>query len=152
MTRDTLQQSQNFLCFLLKQHTMQREKANLMTRPIGDQALKVHRYWLREGEPPLGYATHKRYPIIGFIGATILGVIALFFLAQGLQTIGALIAGLVALFWLITFLMGWRYSGWYEVDNNGHPQTFVSHAPLPGISVISGINRQTFLQDRRRFY
>jgi hypothetical protein len=111
--------------------------------------LVVRRYWVRGGEPPLGYATHKYYPIIGLIGTTVLAALVVLFIILKVNTLVVLFTALLVLFSITMLLLIRRYSGWYEVDASGNPLTFVSRSPLPGVTVRNGMSRKQFLQQER---
>ncbi|MBX5458517.1 MAG: hypothetical protein IRZ31_16620 [Thermogemmatispora sp.] len=117
-----------------------------MKQSAENRMLVVRRYWVRSGEPPLGYATHRYYPLIGLIGTTLLSALVVTFLIMRAETLLVLSVAVLVLFSVASMLLIRRYSGWYEVDAAGNPLTLVSRSPLPGITVRNSISRKQFLE------
>ena len=115
-----------------------------------NQKIHVHRYWLRKNEPPLGYVSNRRYALIGLCVTTLLGIVALLLLIWGFQTFGLLVCGVMMLSCLNLLMLSLRRSGWYEVDANGNPCTFVSRTPPAGITPLNSVSKQQFFQALER--
>src|SRR5579875_1108699 len=99
--------------YTLPRSLKERKAGTAMKQLTENQMLVVRRYWVRSGEPPLGYATHRYYPLIGLIGTTLLAALVVAFLIMRAETLVVLSVAVLVLFSVASMLLIRRYSGWY---------------------------------------
>ncbi|WP_376797065.1 hypothetical protein [Thermogemmatispora sp.] len=123
-----------------------------MREPTDYHQLVVQRYWLREGEPPLGYAIH-RYILIGLGIASVLSALVIVCLIWHQQILVSLFSLLEVPICIAAVSLARRYSGLYEVDDHGRPYEFFSHQMPSSLKFSKSLSRRRFrqyIQQRQR--
>lgn len=103
----------------------------------------ITRYWLQPDGPPLGYGIYKYYRLICFAFLCIIvagGIVTFMFHLNPFITVA------LDLSLIIIQQLSIRINGWYEVNEKGIPQGFVSRQTPAGVHLFDGMSRRTFLE------
>lgn len=111
--------------------------------------LWLRNFWVRPHEGSIAYGLHALYFALGVGGSLVFGVTALISYHVGATTLGVVAFMLMLVVNAVSWLRGYRYIGWYEVNTRGAPVAFMGHRPPQDIDMGARMTRGRFLREMK---